>query len=427
MMLTCHPTRRRARYIRTLLRGLLVATVSACRGAEGGGAGEPVVIDGVRTVTNSSAALEAAPTITLVEELRLGSVDGPLETQFGRIGAIDEGSDGSVLVFQSTDAANRSIRVFDHGGRFLRSIGRGGSGPGEFEGLGSMAIAGDTIVVLERRMHVFHAQGQPLLTTPYPTARRPNIWGLQRNPVGWTVPLLVSAHGEGRGGKSFRDTMEFRVLDLAKGAFGPPFLRLSRAEQYLLGQMGFIVSPLFAPEPQFAFSENGTVVATIDDTYRLDYFDTTGRIVQRALGETTRIPVKDGDLEAFVRSELAPYPAAALKNPEGELVMVIEMYRNDYPKLPRAKLRPVLGRVFVAPGGRVLVERIDRDPAPFDTTVRATHWDLLDPSGRIAGRMTLPPRTVPRRLRDSSLYVITRDDDDVPYVVRYRLPPTPKR
>lgn len=44
-----------------------------------------------------------------------------------------------------------TLLVFDSTGRFLRTIGRAGSGPGEFRGIGSIAVgAADSLVVFEQ-------------------------------------------------------------------------------------------------------------------------------------------------------------------------------------------------------------------------------------------------------------------------------------
>lgn len=51
--------------------------------------------------------------------------------------------DGTLLVSESGDA---HVKVFDASGRFLRSIGRSGQGPGEFR-VGFLAARGDTLLV----------------------------------------------------------------------------------------------------------------------------------------------------------------------------------------------------------------------------------------------------------------------------------------
>jgi hypothetical protein len=65
----------------------------------------------------------------VVEDLRIGSVDGPEATTFGGLAAVYPASDGGVWVF---DGAYGELRFFDEGGQFRMAVGRRGVGPGEF-------------------------------------------------------------------------------------------------------------------------------------------------------------------------------------------------------------------------------------------------------------------------------------------------------
>jgi hypothetical protein len=66
------------------------------------------------------------------------------------------------------------------------------------------------------------------------------------------------------------------------------------------------------------------------------------------------------------------------------------------------------------------VERLDLDDEPIvqgdDTT-----WDLFDADGRIVGRVPLAGKVSARTFTGTHLYAVARDDDDVQYVVRYRI------
>jgi hypothetical protein len=61
----------------------------------------------------------------LHEDFRIGSRDDS-ETALTAIGQITVGPDGSIHLHQPRE---RLIRVFDSGGRFVRTIGRSGEGP----------------------------------------------------------------------------------------------------------------------------------------------------------------------------------------------------------------------------------------------------------------------------------------------------------
>lgn len=67
------------------------------------------------------------------------------------------------------------LKVFEDRGRYIRTIGRPGRGPGELGQLRDLCIAtGDTIVALglmDRRIGVFDSSGSPVSTTALPSAR----------------------------------------------------------------------------------------------------------------------------------------------------------------------------------------------------------------------------------------------------------------
>ena len=84
---------------------------------------------------------------SLEPELRIGSVDAQDYT-LTYVSNITVGTDGSIYVAQPSVGL---LRVFDHRGRFVRTIGRSGQGPGEFLALGRLTWLGDTLVVSDSR------------------------------------------------------------------------------------------------------------------------------------------------------------------------------------------------------------------------------------------------------------------------------------
>ncbi|MDE2662061.1 MAG: hypothetical protein OXI39_03520 [Gemmatimonadota bacterium] len=65
----------------------------------------------------------------LVEELRLGEVDGAGPEVFGNVHDVAVDERGNIYVL---DYGSKEVRVFDREGRHLRSMARDGEGPGEF-------------------------------------------------------------------------------------------------------------------------------------------------------------------------------------------------------------------------------------------------------------------------------------------------------
>lgn len=86
---------------------------------------EPLVV-----VADHDPAWGATP--TLVEELRIGVLEGDPDLVFGRIRGVAVDTGGVMWV---ADSQGPSLRRYGPDGSFLGQVGRAGEGPGEFEGL----------------------------------------------------------------------------------------------------------------------------------------------------------------------------------------------------------------------------------------------------------------------------------------------------
>ena len=108
-----------------------------------------------------------------------GTEDGP--DLFGRINQVIRLSGGNIAVAEGLAG---EIRVFDDGGRHLRTLGRRGEGPGEFANLWTIAeLPGDTIAAVDLlggRISLFTRSGTFARSFPIPRltgASAPNVIG----------------------------------------------------------------------------------------------------------------------------------------------------------------------------------------------------------------------------------------------------------
>lgn len=85
--------------------------------------------EGVRVVINPAEPLYGQVRLDLEEDLRIGK-EGDPQAQFYRVRDIAADPQGNIYV---DDMSTGRIQVFDSSGGYLRTIGRSGQGPGEFE------------------------------------------------------------------------------------------------------------------------------------------------------------------------------------------------------------------------------------------------------------------------------------------------------
>ncbi|MDH4198614.1 MAG: 6-bladed beta-propeller, partial [Candidatus Aminicenantes bacterium] len=87
------------------------------------------VKDGVKTVTNPDYPRDGRFVAKLTEEMSCGEEGGPDEALLNKPLELRVDGQGRAYVMDWGDV---TIKVYDAEGRFLRSVGRQGQGPGEF-------------------------------------------------------------------------------------------------------------------------------------------------------------------------------------------------------------------------------------------------------------------------------------------------------
>lgn len=154
----------------------------------------------------SACAREGAPTRgehrRLVPTLRIGSETAGAAYMFTAIRQV-VASDSEVFVLP---AATPEIRVFGDDGRHRRTIGRRGSGPGEFDAVTAIGLAGDTLWTLDanlRRVTRFRADGE-MLTTDRLETMTPDVGRRGRFYFFYPMALLRDGALLGFGGTTGR-------------------------------------------------------------------------------------------------------------------------------------------------------------------------------------------------------------------------------
>ncbi len=141
----------------------LLLSAAACATEAGAGA-EYTMVDsaGVSVVTNVSGSWTEATAWQLAAQptVDIGVLEGEPEYQLFQVRDALRLPDGRIVV---ANAGTNEVRFFDDEGTHLRSVGRQGSGPGEFEGLGILRpFPGDSLLAYDfnlTRASVFDADG----------------------------------------------------------------------------------------------------------------------------------------------------------------------------------------------------------------------------------------------------------------------------
>jgi hypothetical protein len=388
--------------------------------------------------------LDAAPVLRLVEELRIGSASDP-NIGFSAIGQVDLDRDGQVYVFDTQD---RQIRVYSASGRLVRTIGRRGSGPGEFETSVAFGVKGDTVWAIEypgvdSEITLFDRNGTLLSTA--------TSAGVEAPARGSTTYLLRPALMRPDGNFISQGFIFRTVRGRAATGAGPA--DTVRVPRVLFDTRGAPVDTVMweldpppppGPPPQVVTTAGGnrrTVPRPYGDGDMVLKFEDGRIVIQRPTPQNaaqsvlrvTREGVRGDNIYSRSYSYRAVgYPPALLDSiaarslrSTGFAVVGGTVVQNvpDSSAQTRAAVRqamsfpryqPPVQSAFVGADASVWLRR-------EDNVGPTSRWVLLDPQGNPRGRTELPQRL---RLVWSSGDVVwgaLPDEDDVPWLLRFRI------
>lgn len=370
---------------------------------------------GVSITVNSRTLVEDAPELSPVEDLRLGAVSGNPAEEFGLLRDLAVDTAGTIY---AVDMRAGTIRVFDREGRPLRTLGQPGQGPGEFDfSILRFAVGNDTVLALDRyRLHAFDTAGTHLHTTRQEVAGNEIIPVLEHSAAGWMAGRSVTTPATDPSRRLTRDTFRVWPVDVANGEVLDPVVEMPGRPRVYWEDLDRSDTQWLSPEPTAAVRPNGEIYVTDGTGYEIHVVSPSSELLRSIRADAVPVRISDAEFEEGVRKVVEYYDSAGLPPAWGR------RFAEAAEAGGRPEIRPVPGRLFVAPNGRMLLQRrdLDPDPSPYATQDSST-WDLLRPSGRIDGRLQLPAHTLVSELTDDYLYVIERDELDVQYVVRYRL------
>ncbi len=330
--------------------------------------------------------------------------EGP-EYQLFRVGHGTVLGSGNIVV---SNAGTDELRFYDPSGRYVRSAGGKGDGPGEFAAPSLVgAFAGDSLMVADvrlKRYSVFDSAGAFVRSFPapaelgfgYPTVgllRDGSVMALPRGvPDAPPTPQVV------------RDPK--RVLRVAPdGASTSAFGAFPGAEVSMAGRSGFPV--IFGRDLHVAARGDRVAVGN-DDSYSIRIYDGSGALlhVVRQTREPAR--VQPGDFDRVFPEGLRPdAPPSAMKT---AMAPALE-------HMPHVTTFPAYGDLLLDRSGRLWVP--EYDPTGFNA--KSSSYQAFDDDGVFLGRLDLPDGATILDAGPDWLLARSQDDLDVERVVLYRL------
>lgn len=397
----------------------------ACGGdarVEASSAGLTTVIDSTvpdSLIARTAGAVPDDAVRTVIEELRV-QPDADDTSSFSEVYEFDVARDGRLYVF---DYPGRRFFVYGADGVMQKVVGRKGGGPGEFQNDNGMIVLRDARLAMldaqNARLNFFSADGEFQTSWVVPAGFSTNN-GVRSDTLG--ALYLV------RPVTPPRDDEILGRMGLVRLADGGKWLDSLVAPDLPVKRIFYTASkdgntsqtgPLHAARFLWAWHPHGYFVSAATQKYEIE-ISAPGRGV-RIVRDAPEVPVPD-DERAWDQSRIT-------RNLQG----TDPTWTWRGPEIPTTK--PPIRMFHVARDGRIWVavstpsERIpdaERGPVlegrPAPPLYRdRTAYEVFSPKGEFLGRVQLPGSGMFMEAEGEKLWVLERDADDLPGVVRYRV------
>jgi hypothetical protein len=326
----------------------------------------------VTVVQNPKEPMYKGKILTLKEDLRLGGPEAKGDYAFNGIITLTVDSQDNIFVLDYKDS---HIKVFDKTGKYLRTIGREGQGPGELNGLRSVAVdrVSGLLFTLElsgRRVSCFDTQGKFIKSMSY-KGGLPLAMVLDSKGRIYIQEGVISDKESSYIFKKFTSDMESSVI-LIKA---PTLIRTEGTDP-------------FRPIATFAVDHKDQFIYGYPKAYEIQIFGADGKPVRRILKDYQPVEVTPAEIDEVKKD-----------TPPGI-------------KVDFGKNHAAFRKIFSDGEGRLFVQTFEKAK-----TGKGRVFDIFDADGRFMG--TVPLTDTPVLFRKGSLYSLEEDEDGYQIIKRY--------
>jgi hypothetical protein len=343
--------------------------------------------------------------VRFVRELVLDDESMPEDLFFERPTSFVCDQDDNIYVLDS-DANN--IKKFDSNGRFIKTIGREGQGPGEFSSPYYLTYTKDRLVVwdlMNRRLCAFTSEGKFIKSSNIPYDEG-SVRKLRSLPTG-----EIAVEKE----KSYRrepDKPQICTIDLY--SMDLEYLRTIyerslwrkkyvRTKEFGISTLYFPYSPIV----HWDVSPEGNIFIGFSDKYELEIYDRDGKKLVTFSHAYEPVKVTEKDKKKYFDS--LEFSRAGAKLNE------IPEYITKETQFPKNK--PAFDNILIDSEGNVLVVLNSENEEMFD---------VFDRNGKFISSVQIAGDTPFRfsrqtNIHESSFWLVKTGDDELYRVIKYRI------
>jgi len=363
--------------------GFFLASISYAQKAEWKGKIETK--NGIKIIHNPKTPVRqkgVSSTITLKEELSIGKEQDDPERSLASLSSFSVDDSGNIYV---VDGKENKIKIFGPDGSFLRSFGRRGQGPGEFQGASQIVVLpdGGRIVTdfMGRRLVFFSAKDEFLRQV---STSGFSIGEIRCDRRGDIYALNVIFASEKR-------TQELIKFDSnLKPIATRTILEVERKPR---------VTTPFSPWIRCGLTRRDELVWAATSKYEINVVDPGGKAVKRITKDFDPVNITAAEKERLIQDYTRGLPAG------------FPSITFEFPtSLPPIK------NMFLDDQDRIFVQTYEKDGRGGQC------YDVYDPEGRYVSRFSFPEKEEAVIVKKDKLYSSVQDSaEGIPLVKRYAL------
>jgi hypothetical protein len=327
----------------------------------------------VTVVRNPKEPLYKTPVIELKEDLSLGGPEAQGDYAFGQVRTFVVDDAGSIYVL---DSQASHVKVFDASGKYVRTIGRQGQGPGELESPMTLSLnrTSSELAVHQasRRMSYFKTDGTFLRHLSFK-----EMWALRGRVESMGTIYITEGIVDPKDPR-------YELKKLGPDASVIAMLAKSPAPNASVKFDPFMAISYFQIDP------SDSVVYGYPETYEIQFFGPS-----------------DQNIFKKIRREYDPVLVTAEEKEEQKKDIPPGITLNfDF-----SKYHSAFSRFFLSDLGHVIVQTWEK------TKDGKSIHDIFDAEGRFIGRVPLKPSGV--EVLKGKYYALEEDEDGYKLVKRY--------